>query len=285
MPLYELKPFSSSETVQYFEAALEGEMPPDLRDKIFLLTGGNPVLIAIAGEWLKRHIKLPEDVDLPLSELQALDEPTLSKRRQRFEFALVDKVRSLRKPVDWATLYLAYLNRRYEPKILQLALGPDLDLDDQQFDDVVEELKTLVFVRKSMSAEGGLLHDEAQRLIRKHAWPSVDPARELQQELAKRVIDGYYLPEIERLSQIVQSKLAKSVEHKLIAPERRRLPSIPDEDWLKRELQIECLDYHFRISAKEGWHYLNQLFDEALNLSLLADSNGCYYPSRPQPRP
>lgn len=259
--IYELHPFSHHETVQYFEAALEGEMPPDLRDKIFLLTGGNPVLIAIAGEWLKRHIKLPQDVDLPLSDLQALDESTLSKRRQRFEFALVEKLRALRKPIDWATLYLAYLNRRYEPKILQLAL----DLDEAELKEVTEGLKSLVFVRKSMSAEGGLLHDEAQRLIRQHAWPVADPDGAIRREAAQEVIDGYYLPEIERLSQIVQSKLAQSVEHKLIAPERRRLPPIPDEDWLKRELQIECLDYHFRISVDAGWHYLNELFDEALN--------------------
>ena len=259
--IYELHPFSDHETVQYFEAALEGEMPPDLRDKIFLLTGGNPVLIAIAGEWLKRHIELPKDVDLPLADLQALDEPTLSKRRQRFEFALVEKLRTLRKPIDWATLYLAYLNRRYEPKILQLAL----DLDEAELKEVTEGLKSLVFVRKSMSAEGGLLHDEALRLIRQHAWPVADPDGAIRREAAQDVIDGYYLPEIERLSEIVQSKLAKNVEHKLIAPERRRLPPIPDEDWLKRELQIECLDYHFRISAEKGWHYLNQLFDEALN--------------------
>lgn len=263
--IYELNPFSHHETIQYFSAVLPVEMPVDLRDKIFLLTAGNPILIALAGEWVTRHIDLPKDVDLPLAELQALDEATLAQRRQRFEFALVDKQRSLGKPVRWATLYLAYLNRRYDRKILELALGPDLGLDDEQLNQVVAELKTLVFVRKSMSAEGGLLHDEAQRLIRKHVWRWVDPTRELQQELATRVIEGYYLPEIERLSQIVQAKLAQSIEHKLIAPEHRRLPPIPDEDWLKRELQIECLDYHFRIGEEKGWDYLNELFDEALN--------------------
>lgn len=258
--VHRLKPFSKREAKSYLERTLSAEIASDLRDKIILLTGGNPVLLAITCEWLKRHISLPEDVDLPLKTLRELDSTDLARLQQAFEFALIDKIRTLRYPIDWATLYLAYLNRRYDPSILQLAL--DID-DEAQLNSIIEELKTLVFVRQSMTGGGILLHDEAERLVREHAWPVVDPDCRLRRSLAQKVIDQYYLPKIDSLTKTVQEILARRVEQRVAAPEQDS-PSIPDEQWLKRELQMECLDYHFRVSEEAGWKYLDQLIDEAL---------------------
>lgn len=217
-----------------FQRDLAIEMPLDLRQKISHLTGGRPILVAMASEWLKRRLPLPEEVDLPLSELQAWDEQQLAERRQHFEFALVERVNELHQPLNWAVLYLAFLNRRDDPEILRLTL----DLNDYQLAEVTKELKSMLFVRQSISSKMGLLHDEAQHLILRHLWPLLDPEGAIRREIAQQVIDEYYRPEIERSS---------------------------NKDQRQRELQIECLDYHFRVDIESGWRYLDQLIAEAEN--------------------
>lgn len=257
--IYHLQPFSLDEASEYFDDILPVKVADNIRRKILLLTLGNPVLVSITGEWLKRHIDLPKDIDAPLDVLQALDAAALAERRRRFEFELIDGIRTLQDPIDWATLYLSYLDRRYDDRILQVAL--DIE-DDDNLKAVKESLNDLVYVRKSMSVEGGLLHDEAKRLIRTHLWPLVDPDGALRRSLAQKIIDSYYLPEIERLDYIARSKLIEALERKERTPEQGTLPYI-DEEWLKWDLLLECLDYHFRISADQGWAYMDRLIEEA----------------------
>lgn len=258
--LYHLQPFSLDEAALYLKETLPGDINPDLREKITSLTEGKPVLIAIASEWLRRHIALPSDMDLSLDELRALDEPTMKHKRKRFEFELIETIRMLRQPIDETLLYLAYLDRRYAPRILQLALDSD---NETEIAAIIDELKTLVFVRKSMTVEGGLLHDEAKRLILEHAWPSLDPTGTMRQSLAQKVIDGYYKPEIERLGAIVQQKIRQGVEGETTTPDQSISKIIPDEEWLRWEHQIECLDYSTRIGNDTGWDYFETIFDEA----------------------
>lgn len=257
---YHLQPFSTNEASRYLQEALPGEIATDLREKITLLTEGKPVLVAIASEWLRRHMALPSDIDLSLDELRKLDEATLRQKRERFEFELIESLRMLRQPIDEAILYLAYLDRRYDPRILQLAL--DIE-DEAEIAELLAELQTLVFVRKSMTVEGGLLHDEAKRLIRQHAWPSLDPTGEMRQSLAQKVIEGYYKPEIERLSTIVQQKIGQGIEQKASFPDYEGSILTPDEEWLRWEMQIECLDYSVRLDDEDGRAYFAQIFEEA----------------------
>ncbi len=255
-----LDPFSREETGSYFLRVLPEKLAPDLYEKLFFLTAGNPILIAIAGEWLVRHIALPPEIDLPISALHALDQPTLKAYRQRFEFALIDKVRTLRQPIDWAVLYLAYLNRRYDPEILRLVLKID---DPEELESLTTELRKLVFVRKSMLSDNGLLHDEVQRLIRDYAWPIVDPDGKIREDLAKQVVQDYYLPAIERLRAAVKQVIDQALEHAAVAGQAI-VPPIPDEEFLKQTMQIECLDYQMRLSTEIGLDYLDDLLDEAL---------------------
>jgi tetratricopeptide (TPR) repeat protein len=164
-------------------------------------------------------------------------------------------------------LYLSHLNQRYDLDLIRRVLELEAnEHGEAELRRVDEELKRLVVVRPSLLTEGRLLHEEVQRLLRDHVWPVVDPDGALRLSLARTVIDTYYLPEIERLNTIVQDKLSRSLKPTLVtgpSDHRDRLP-IPDEYWPKRDLQIECLFYQFRISEKDGWAYLNSLFDEAL---------------------
>ncbi len=261
-PIYKLEPFSLYESNEYFYKILPSAIGTDLPTKTFLLTEGHPVLIGIAGEWLKRHINLPEEIDLPLIKLQFMDKEGLIKLRQRFEYALTDKIRSLRETIDVATLYLTFLNLRYDPKILQLALGIE---NRAALKTIISELKNSVFVRQFISSQNTLLlHEEAQRLLREYVWPAVDRDKQKRRALAQKVIDGYYLPEIKRLRKTVQSKLMRAIEQRLIRADESPLPPKPDEVWLKHELELECLDYYFRVSPEAGWTYFDQLLGEAL---------------------
>lgn len=262
-PVHDLEPFSLEEAQAYYHALLPMPIGDDLLRKIYLLTGGSPILISITGEWLQRNIELPSDINLPLSELEALggqDARLLRKLRRRFEFDLIDRIRALGQHIDIATLYLAYINRRNDQRLLRIIL--DID-DDQGLEELVATLRSTVFVRKSMSSDGGLLHDEAQRLILEHAWPIIDPDGELRRALARKVISDFYLPEIDRLRVIVREQIDRNMARRLEHPQGW-LPPIPDQDWEKRDLQIECLDYQFRISDADGWQYLESLLDEAL---------------------
>lgn len=255
----ELQPFSWQEASEYLDKVLSSKIADELKEKVFLLTGYKPVLIAIAGEWLKQDVSLPPDIALPLENLLALDETELQKRRESFEFELMKEIRLFRTRVSRAMVYMSYLDRRYDPKILQLTMKID---NDEELNALVKELQNMVFVRKSMITEEGLLHDEVKRLIRKHVLHVVDPTDDIRKEIVQKVIDEYYLPKIQDLNDIVRKKSTESAEYKLEDPENRVLNPIPDENWLKQELQVECLYYHLRISQEKGFQYLDQLSQE-----------------------
>lgn len=265
-PVYELGGFSEAEAHSYLAASLPTGAALDVPAKVSLLTAGQPVLVALAAEWLQQRATLPEEVDMPLEKLRTLEEAPLRERRRLFEAALVEDIRALRRPIDRAILYRSFLNQRDDPRILEHvleAVAPD------ELARVVEELKQSVVVRQSIITESSLLHQEVRRLLLEHVWPALDPDESLRHTLARTVIDAYYLPEIERLNTIIQDKLAQTLKPTLssatgTAPDRHDKLPIPDEYWPKRDLQIECLFYHFCISEQDGWNYLNQLFDEAL---------------------
>jgi tetratricopeptide (TPR) repeat protein len=260
---YKLSPFSEQETELYYERMFPQGLDAELIEKIFILTNGNPVLIAITGEWLSRHIGLPASIDRPVEELRAQSETELEKLREQFEFNLVDKVRQLKGPTDWAVLYLSWINRRYDPKILKVLLGIE---SEEKLAEVVSEIETLPFTRQAVSTGGGLLHDEAARLVKEHAWPSIDPNGSMRRKLAHRVIKEYYIPEINRLQDEINAITRHASEHIDISS---NIPPIPDEQWLLRALQVECLDYWFRISRESGEKYLEQLISEALESDYL----------------
>jgi tetratricopeptide (TPR) repeat protein len=259
--VHNLSAFSSVQTCQYMRELIPG-IDPNLEQKIHILTAGNPVLISISAEWLNRHVDLPSEVDLPLEELRELSpqSPQLLQLRRDFEANLVDKVRTLDKPIDWALLYLSYLDRRYDPQILKLTLG----VDENELAEILSELQKLAFVRKSTLSDEGGIHDEAKRLIAEHAWSSADLDGSMRRDLAVKVIEGYYFPEIDRLSREVRAVTEQAVQLSEVTSDPLAAPPILSQEIAKQTLQIECLDYHLRVSQEWGLSYLDQLLDEAL---------------------
>ncbi len=258
--ILELTDFSSTETSQYIQQTGVPTEAEPYSETLTLLTRGHPVLVAATSEWLQEHQDLPEDLRQPAEQLQQ-DEATLQASRQHLEHMLVADIQPQQTLLQRALLTLAYLDRRYEPRILQLVL--DIEQETER-NNLITALQTHTFTRNTLMADGGLLHDEIRRLLLEHVWPQVDPDGTQRQALVQKVIDTYYLPEIERLDGVVQEKLTRSLQPTLATADHRDKLPIPDEYWPKRDLQMECLYYQFCISETAGWSYLNQLFDDAL---------------------
>jgi tetratricopeptide (TPR) repeat protein len=257
--VYELEPFSSGDIAAYFTQT-NLDVSSEVGEKSALLTRGHPVQVALVANHLKQEQSSPDTLFPHTSDELQRDEATMAEARTHFERMLVDGFRALTRPLDRAVLYLAHLNRRYDPKLLQIVLEGETEADINQ---VIEEIPNLVYVRPGLLTEGGLLHQEAERLLKEYIWPQVDADGSVRQSLARKVIDQYYLPEIEQLTRVVQEKLAKSLQPTLTSADHREKLPVPDEYWPKRDLQMECLYYHFSISEDDGWEYLNHLFDEA----------------------
>lgn len=272
---HELGPFSPQEVEAYFAATLTTPRPSTLRRTIIWLTPPHPVRVALGAAWLNQHDRMPPDLEGLLDAFVAqpeqppsLDETTWSLYQARFAPTLVADLRCQRTLLDQAILVLSYLNQRYHPEILRMVLARETGETGAAIDAAIEALRSHPFVRQSLLAGGGLLHEEVRQLILEHVWPYLDPDQSKRKALARLVIEHYYFPEIKRLDSIIQEKLARSLKPPTpgiaggIGLQERHL--IPDEYWPKRDLQMDCLYYHFCLSEREGWNYLNALFDEAL---------------------
>jgi hypothetical protein len=112
--------------------------------------------------------------------------------------------------------------------------------------------------KRLLDETSGLLHDEAKYLINEYAWPAYNPLYEDRALLARKVIDRLYLPEIKRLRP----------EAAAILKDASGVPAQLSQELLRHELEMECLDYHYRISLSEGRRYVTRLIREAVGASL-----------------
>jgi hypothetical protein len=245
-----LENFNLDNTIAYFEQILR--YPPDEISikKIHKLTNGKPVLLAFVAEWLKRHITLPDALNKIDKESEISDH-----LQSKFEYELVAQMRELQQPLDNALLKLAYLWRRYDKRILKIVL----DITFSEVEQMEPELYSMAFVRSFIDDSSGLLHDEAKSLITKYAWPYHDPTGTERRNLARRIIDEFYLPEIKRLRK-------KIVEATVDAYQERVAFEYSSEYYQVLELEIECLDYAYRLSDDYGRKYLTELIQEELSI-------------------
>jgi len=190
-----LEPFTLSESMEYFERVLAVSPRPEMVQTINFLAEGKPVLLALAAEWFKQNIKLPPEINLSKAELGKLAELELKQLRRYFERALVEQVRNIRSPLNKAILYMAFFDRRYDRRILQLVL--DIQ-SESEIEEIEFQLRQMAFIRYFLEESSGLLHDEAKLLINRHAWPPRDPIGEERQVLARKVIEKFYVPKLVR---------------------------------------------------------------------------------------
>ncbi len=249
----ELYNFDRVESAKFFDAAdVQGFIAQDLRDKLYFLTQGRPVLLSLAVEWLSRDVPLPEIAEQSLQDLRRLPAAALRDLRERFEFELVDQVRKLQSPLDRAVLYMAHISRRNDARILSILL----DLPMSKAEALIGQLADLSFVRYNPMTGNCTLHDEMKNLVNQHAWPYVDPTGDVRRKLARQVITDYYTPRIEALARQTRAQLEPGK-----GPVRRA--TIGGAEWEQWRLEAECLHYHLKISAQDGIDYFDARFGEA----------------------
>jgi tetratricopeptide (TPR) repeat protein len=249
----ELSSFDPVETGEFFdEVDRNGFIPDDMRQKLHLLTGGRPVLLSLAVEWLYRNVPLPEIAGLSLKAFEAMPEPELQALRDRFEFELVDRVRGLKSPLDRAILCMAHVNRRSDARVLSALL--DVPLPNAE--DLVAQLADHSFVKYNPATQSCLLHDEMKVLVNQHAWAYVDPTGEVRRKLTRKAISGYYQPRLQQLARQIRAQ-ADSER----GPVRRA--NISAEEWEQWWLEAECLHYQLTLSEAEGLAYFTDRFLEA----------------------
>lgn len=249
-----LNTFTLAETVSYLKSHFNAEIPDSQLQKIHLLTNGSPIHLAVVTEVIKSNPDLGI-LKLDLDELKRQFEVDRSGLLSRFEYDLLSEISSLAASIDWTVLYLAYLNRRYDRRIIKALIG-GTDLEVKALED---KFKSLLYLRKSSlpSRESReMLHDEIQRMINTLVWDRIDYLKEHRRTITHKVIDAFYTPEIQRCKNILDEMEAQLME-------RDQLIRYLDMSFTLAELQNECLDYLLRIDVPGGLAYFEQLVDEA----------------------
>ena len=256
----EIPPFAEEETADYFAHTDVGAgVDTEMRDKLYLLTAGHPILIALAIEWLRRDMPLNDVTSRPLAELQALDEQTLKHKREEFEAILVNKILELTL-LDQAILRMAHVYLRFDDEILQYLLG----LSETETRDLSVELRAFPFV-KPRPQTAYTLHDEMRLSVTRHCWPRVDPHETQRRALSRRMVD-YYNHLLESKNEALR-QLRKQWE---VARQERATEQSQElfQQLAELERQISVLEverFHYLPDADPGkaYDYFLQVFDEA----------------------
>lgn len=217
------------EAVQYFirRGVPEKEARVDEVKTIWQKAEGRPILIDLTIElWQNSAVASLADVAV--------------MPKERFESALVDKIRELQDPFDYVILYMAHLRRRFTREILtQLIDAGVIKADRGDVGGIFRELLKFSFVKYREFPESYLLHDEMQRMVEKHIWAVIDPKRETRRE-ADKVAEKFYTRYVEE-----------------------RLAEVKDETE-RQNLQAEQLAYILDHDAARGLEVFLIRFDEAL---------------------
>jgi tetratricopeptide (TPR) repeat protein len=179
-----LKPFTKRDTLEYFDR-LASRLDPNIREKLFVLTNGHPILLALAVLWLGRDKPFPEIYDKPVEELEGLDSNTRERLTQKFREALVSQLLEPRRATDNVIIQMACVHRRFDQEILAFMLG----LSCEKSQELIQELRVFPFVKPK--PYGITLHDEMRALVNAYIWPKIDPMGLERRKLAEKAVQYY----------------------------------------------------------------------------------------------
>ncbi|MBG0787628.1 MAG: hypothetical protein H0S79_21270 [Anaerolineaceae bacterium] len=264
-----VEPFNNDESDTFFTSQFDSSFNKNIMRKLYLLTNGSPILLAISAELYRRNSQI-DLLQMEENDLLALIETEPEKTLEQFKYQIFSIITRLETNFDWGLLYFSFLNRRYDRKILKILL----EQTEEEIDRFENIFKQSQFLRRSIissDSEKELLHDEMQGMVNDHLWDSIDHFRDYRKDIARKVISEFYEPEIDEL----QTKLIS------MAPLTKSADSV-EAYWKLEvalsELQNEVLDYTFRIDEREGFDYFQSLLAEiekkeypALSMMLLLD--------------
>jgi tetratricopeptide (TPR) repeat protein len=199
-----LEAFSLEETYQYFKASPYGsDEDKETIERIWLLTGGRPILLSLAIDWLYRGVQLQELYKDDLKTLRKLGKQQSGEwqsRHEQFEIALIRKIRLLSSPMDTAIYYAARARKGFTARMLYQVLTDDklpvkkIEMTLEEAEELVRELSKLSFVKHPYGAREGwcFLHDEMYDLLDRHVWRDDYPSYTHQAETARFLVEEVY---------------------------------------------------------------------------------------------
>jgi tetratricopeptide (TPR) repeat protein len=257
----DLPPFSPAESEDYFDhTGIGASLDSELREKIIILTGGHPILIALAEYWLRRDMPINHVISQSIEEIRSLSGTGLKDASEEFQAALVNNILNLT-TIDQALLAMAYFHRRFNDEVLQIAL----EITSEQAQDISAEIQKFPFFKPRPGKEY-TLHDIMRELVLRYSWPVVDPHGLQRRRLAQRVRDQYYIPHIDVLAGQIKNIRSRKIDRKSIAIAKSQ---IEDAYFLKWQLEADRLYYDMDLDVEEGYKYFDGLFGEALGSNYL----------------
>lgn len=252
-----LSPFDAGETDEYFsKTEIGASLDDEMVGKLFLLTNGHPILLALSEYWLRRDMPFNHITSRSLDELRNQEKCERERSRQEFERVLVNKILELT-TIDQALLGMAFLERRFNDEILQVAL----DLEPPKVKEISRELHCFPFV-KSRPGGGYTLHDVMRRLVNQHSWPLVDPQGYQRWQMAKRVVERYYQPQRQALEQKIYALQETDADQKTLVNAFLRVEDLNLQLW---RLEADQLSYELGLEAVKAYNFFEKLFEASLS--------------------
>lgn len=250
------------EALEYFRASEYGrEIDEEMVKRIWLLTGGRPILLSLAIDWLARGMRVDEIYDADVEELSRLKEEggkAWEEYQQRFEEALVSKIRLLATPLDAAVYYAARARKGFTAEMLRRMLKElsprRIELTSEEAEELLQRLSKLSFVKHPYGARPGwyFLHDEMYELLDRYVWQPDYPGYTHQAETAKFMAEQIYG---ERLIAEAMKRVKEAETYTALLKAQRRL----------NILRTEQLFYQLEANPADGYRLYDQLDTQAIS--------------------
>jgi len=242
---------------EYFKTPSIVSLDPEMREKIRLLTGGRPILIALAIAWLENELPLPEIEARSVDELRTMNEETLRRLQVEVKQALVKRLLAFANTVDRTVLNMAWVERRFDADILDYLM----DISES---DVLEELASLPFV-KIRPGKNYVLHDEMRDMTVEYAWPSVDPDGTLRKRIDRMMVDYYVRKTGELDARINELRRVQEGARKAgdTQAELQVFEKLSDGNRQRDVLEAERLFYTLRADLEQGIERFIETYDRA----------------------
>jgi len=252
------------EALEYFRASEYGrEIDEEMVKRIWLLTGGRPILLSLAIDWLARGMRVDEIYDADIKELSRLKKEggkAWEEYQQRFEEALVSKIRLLATPLDIAVYYAARARKGFTAEMLRRMLKElsprRIELTPEEAKELLRNLSKLSFVKHPYGARPGwyFLHDEIYELLDRYVWQPDYPGYTHQAD--KFVAEQIYGEESREGLIAEAAKRVKEAETHTRLLEAQRQLNI---------LRTEQLFYQLEADPADGYRLYDRLDTQAIS--------------------
>ena len=225
-----LAPFNYEEAIQYLDyhdKSLCEDISEEVLQALYKRTEGRPILLGLVIDVLSNPGKsLEELVRIPQAS---------------FEEDLVTQINDFGEPIKWVIFFMAHVYHRFDLAFLDLIMStPELDkyVPKEDYQELIEQLPTLSFIRHSGTSKDFVLHDEMRRLVNKYCWDKQDPEEDLRRDLSKIAVNYY---------------------EQLLIKEQH--------EGMRQSYVVEILFHHLVINKDRGFQFFEEHFKQAMQFS------------------